>query len=434
MEVERLIPPLEEMSMFRKLTNTTYLTFLLTGIGLLWPWNNILSATLYFQDTIFKHTTVYAQVFTSSMMSVSTLASLIFNVYIGTRQHSYVERVTRGLIWQIIVFVLLTVLCLVTGSDESRGAPLWVTFTLVMMLVAMSAMATALTQNGILAIANVFGPEFSQAVMLGQAIAGVLPSVVLFILLLFSSDGAKGQSQTGILLYFLTTSGVCLVCIALYKSSRISDKLLILTSQDERESHSLDNNGGHVPLSLLFKKLKYLVLSIFSTFVVSLSFPVFASAVAVGKLPIKNFQFIPLVFTIWNLGDLYGRVIADLPFFRDASFTPYKTFVYSIARVATIPLFLYYTRQSIDERHTWWLDIGYLFLQFVFGVTNGHIVSISFMKVPGQLDSDDEREAAGGFTNIFASVGLTVGSVLSYTLVYLVAAMRHHVPAPAVDR
>ena len=63
------------------------------------------------------------------------------------------------------------------------------------------------------------------------------------------------------------------------------------------------------------------------------------------------------------------------------------------------------------------LDVCYILLQFFFGVTNGHAISVSFMKVPDQLVSDDEKEAAGGFTNIFVSTGLAVGSVLSYLVV-----------------
>lgn len=65
-------------------------------------------------------------------------------------------------------------------------------------------------------------------------------------------------------------------------------------------------------------------------------------------------------------------------------------------------------------------DLLYTLLQFLFGVTNGHAISMSFMKVPESLTDDDEKEAAGGFTNIFVSTGLTLGSILSYGCVFLI--------------
>lgn len=77
---------------------------------------------------------------------------------------------------------------------------------------------------------------------------------------------------------------------------------------------------------------------------------------------------------------------------------------------------------SGDEEHNGSVivDLCYMLLQFLFGVTNGHVISMSFMKVPEQLDNDDEKEAAGGFTNIFVSTGLALGSIISYVFVFII--------------
>lgn len=445
------VPTLEEATFIEKVKYLPFVTFLLVGIGLLWPWNNILSATLYFQNNLFKTTTIYAKIFTSSMMTVSTATSLLFNIYLSHRQHSYNQRVTRGLIWQIITFIALTLLSFITSLVVTL--PMWMTFTMIMLLVAISAISTALTQNGIMAIANVFGPQYSQGVMLGQAIAGVLPSIVLFIVTLFKKgDTAAGSDDNmnsgGILFYFMTTALVCLISIILYKMTKIDEILMKLTGESTfelsedgallqspmndhsnqdiqeisaREREEEENVKERIPLTRLYAKLKYLLLSIFSTFVVTLIFPVFAASVRVSKLPLQNTQFIPLVFTIWNIGDLYGRFLADLPTFRSKTFTPQKTFIYSLLRIVSVPLFLYFTMKSLTYHvHSLWLDLWYVLLQFVFGVTNGHVISISFMKVPEQLDNADEKEAAGGLTSVFVSVGLVVGSLVSYIFVAVI--------------
>lgn len=405
-------PEIEQRSLaqkpfMEKIRNHVYLTLLFIGIGLLWPWNCILSASVYFKHDVFHDKTIWANIFTSSMMTVSTLSSMLSNVWLARRQHSYSERVIRGLIWEILVFVALSAVTMMHSLCS-----LWFTFTLVMVLVAISSVATAMTQNGIMAIANVYGSEFSQAVMVGQAVAGVLPSVVLLIISFFSNPSE--QSTSGIVFYFLTTTVVAMVSVVLYRVNKIGSRLKNPTTS------SLASPA--IPFKTLFYKLKYLVLSIFTTFVVTLIFPVFAATVLVKGFPLSNSQYSPFIFTVWNVGDLHGRVIADWPIFRSPRFTPFKTFVYSLWRLLFIPLFLFFCINNKSEISFPVLqDLGYTILQYAFGLTNGHVISISFMKVPEQLATDEEREAAGGFTNIFVSTGLTLGSVVSYAFVYIIA-------------
>ncbi|CCE94233.1 nucleoside transmembrane transporter FUN26 TDEL_0H03740 [Torulaspora delbrueckii] len=405
-------PEIEQRSLaqkpfMEKIRNHVYLTLLFIGIGLLWPWNCILSASVYFKHDVFHDKTIWANIFTSSMMTVSTLSSMLSNVWLARRQHSYSERVIRGLIWEILVFVALSAVTMMHSLCS-----LWFTFTLVMVLVAISSVATAMTQNGIMAIANVYGSEFSQAVMVGQAVAGVLPSVVLLIISFFSNPSE--QSTSGIVFYFLTTTVVAMVSVVLYRVNKIGSRLKNPTTSSLA--------SPTIPFKTLFYKLKYLVLSIFTTFVVTLIFPVFAATVLVKGFPLSNSQYSPFIFTVWNVGDLHGRVIADWPIFRSPRFTPFKTFVYSLWRLLFIPLFLSFCINNKSEISFPVLqDLGYTILQYAFGLTNGHVISISFMKVPEQLATDEEREAAGGFTNIFVSTGLTLGSVVSYAFVYIIA-------------
>ncbi|EJS44860.1 fun26p [Saccharomyces arboricola H-6] len=454
--------PLDTLPLKKKLKNFSYITFFTIGIGLLWPWNCILSASQYFKHDIFKDTSIWAKIFTSSMMSFSTMSSMLFNIYLAKRQYKYSRRVINGLVWEIVAF---TIMCFFTILHFLL--PKWFNFMFIMGLVVISSMGTAMTQNGIMAIANVLGPEYSQGVMVGQAVAGVLPSLVLFALAFIENSSVS--TTGGILLYFFTTTFVVTICVVMFSVSKISSKIkeswdtedgrltdVLLGSlrsneeeirivgridqmQDgDRQSSSDPTSNGDggddegemlqlkVPFEVLFAKLKYLVLSIFTTFVVTLVFPVFASATYVTGLPLTNAQYIPLVFTLWNLGDLYGRVIADWPIFSDQKFTPRKTFIYSLLRVLAIPLFLMFTAISSsssgneDHNGSIFVDLCYMLLQFLFGVTNGHVISMSFMKVPQQLDNDDEKEAAGGFTNIFVSTGLALGSIISYIFVFII--------------
>ena len=46
--------PLDTLPLRKKLKNLSYITFFAIGIGLLWPWNCILSASQYFKHDILK--------------------------------------------------------------------------------------------------------------------------------------------------------------------------------------------------------------------------------------------------------------------------------------------------------------------------------------------------------------------------------------------
>lgn len=419
---DHAIEDLKDKTFRDKLHILNYVVFLQIGIGLLWPWNSILSGTEYFKNEVFSEVTLWAKVFASTMMTVSTVSSMLFNIWLAERQHSYSERVIRGLVWEIIAFVILSIVCVIHGLF-----PHFLTFTIIMLLVLISSVATAMTQNGIMAIANVFGSEYGQSVMMGQAIAGILPAIVLF---LVSFTGTTSNHNIfGIVGYFMTTVAVSSICIWLYLKSGIEHT--INKAQTTLLSHS---RASYVPFTLLFSKLKYLVLAIFSTFFLTLAFPVFASTVSAVGLPFTDANFIPLVFTIWNVGDLYGRTIAEWPIFRSRKFSPRKVFAYSVLRIFLLPLFLIFVAKSsrapYGSRAVAVLnDLAYMMLQFIFGVTNGHAISMSIMKVPEQLSNDDEKEAAGGFTNIFISSGLTLGSVFSYLVVLAVDKISKNVEA-----
>ncbi|SCW01368.1 LAFE_0D11034g1_1 [Lachancea fermentati] len=403
---------LEDATFLEKLRNLSYLTFLLIGVALLWPWNCFLSASLYFQHDVFHDDTIYAKIYISTMMSISTLSSVAFNFWLSTRQHGYAKRIVRGLIWEVVVFGSLCVLVSI-----HKLLPTWLTFTILMLLVLTSSVGTAMTQNGAMAMANVFGSQFSQAVMVGQAIAGVLPSLVLFGVSFIGDP--RNQSTGGIFAYFFTTAMVSVACIILYRASAIgaADKYEMI-----RDDNTTASDSKSVPFSVLFSKLKYLVLSIFTAFVVTLVFPVFAAHTFVAGLPIHNSQYIPLIFTVWNLGDLYGRVISNYDFFQNPKFTPFKTFIYSIARIGLVPLFFCFNINNASKtKYRTLSDLLYILLQFVFGVTNGNVISVSFMKVSSQLDTDKERKAAGGFTTVFVSTGLALGSIISYLFVYFIS-------------
>lgn len=453
--------------MISKFKDIRYSTFVLLGIVQLYPWNSMLSLTQFMTHDVFKDTTVYAKTYASTMMSVSTITSVIVNYFLSKKQFGFTGRITKGIIWQLIVFISLTVLICIVSSLK-----MGFTYFVINFLTFVSSFGTSALQNGTMAWSNIYGSEvYSQAVMFGQAVAGVVPSLLLFALSFVNVKSVimddennvdydnEATSKAGVILYFISTILLCLFALIVFKISKIGRDKEIGTTDETRlleqgtsagsdtnkvfdsENHHMTSLGDNqddnsvkknIPLLELYKKVKYNVLSIFTCFVVTLLFPVFAGNTYVSGLPMNNSQFIPLAFLVWNIGDLYGRYIAKpdnfitKPFFKNNSVendqSKKKLLFYSVLRTLNVPLFFTCNILNSKVEGGFFIDFWYLFLQFFFGLTNGHCIAISFMTMGDNLENEDDnfKASVGGFSLIFVSAGLTVGSLISYIGVFII--------------
>lgn len=443
-EDDKVIFQMQSLSLH--LSTLKYTTYLIIGIALLWPWNCFLSASQYFMTKFSSSngSTTLSDIYTSTMMTVSTLSSLIFNSYLSTKQlgTNYSRRVTIGIIINLIIFAILSFLEFTFPSLASMEY-----FVFIMLLVLFSSIGTCFQQNGTLAIVNILGPQYAQAAMVGQAIAGVLPSISLIFSNLSTSAKIKLETvdvpveeNKSIVIYFGMTclvvmlSGLLFFVVNKYENvndllrrhntARTTTTQTHINDQDYEDLEtSVESDQTYIPFMQLFYKLKYIALSIFSIFVITLTFPIFASNISsINKGPsdslvFEDAIFIPFVFFIWNLGDLVGRVLCSYPSLVIHS--DISLFYYSLFRALLIPLFfvcnLHEAKPAVIKS-----DSFYLILQFMFGLTNGHCLSCCFMNVSSYVDTDGEKKAAGGFSTIFLSLGLLFGSLVSYSFVGLV--------------
>lgn len=413
-----------------------YITFTIIGVSLLWPWNCFLSASAYYGER-FVGSPRLAKTYSSTMMTVSTITSLIYNYYLSQAQTgaNYHRRVNLGLGITAAIFCLMAFSCVLEIFLAMNDT---VFFFGLMTMVLISAAATCLAQNGTMALVNVMGSIYANGVMVGQAIAGVLPSVALIASLLIvgetkTEEKKNVESNFGLFLYYITASLVSLVGIGL---------LYIVGNRGDSEYRALNIGAGdvgdfgdvgageygedldagqsrHVPFHVLWSKLKYLVLTIVTTFAVTLVFPVFASSVQSvhegSGWVFKKAIFVPFIYFVWNMGDLLGRILCGTPGSRLLIRNQKVLLLYSVVRILYVPLFL--TCNVHPEKGPLLAsDIWYIMLQFTFGLSNGQCCTSAFMVVGDHCDDDDEKEAAGGFTTVFLSFGLALGSVASYVV------------------
>lgn len=382
-----------------------------------------LAAAPYFYNR-FESNEWVATHYQSSILSVSTVTNLV-SAYILARIQknvSYPWRITLSLLMNCIIFTLLAFSTIVM-KDVSVG----VYFAFLMLMVFGTSLATGMNQNGVFAYVSGFGrEEYTQAIMSGQGVAGVLPCIVQIASVLAvprkaddGQDGVPSASPKSAFIYFITATGVSVATLLafLYLLRHRSGTQPKATDEDEDSALNDHVDDKSVSLWLLFKKLRYLAMSVFVCFVVTMMFfPVYTSEIVSVNDPAKSrlydpSVFIPLAFLLWNVGDLLGRMAVAIPSLS-LSHRPWIAFVFAVARVIFVPLYLFCNingRGAIVQS-----DFYYLFIvQLLFGATNGYLASSCMMGASHWVTAE-EREAAGGFMSMMLVGGLAAGSLLSF--------------------
>jgi solute carrier family 29 (equilibrative nucleoside transporter), member 1/2/3 len=382
-----------------------------------------LAAGPYFQHR-FESNELILRNFQSAELSVSTITNL-GSMFVLTKlqaRASYPKRIMASLIINIVIFTLLAM-----STRLFLGVSASVYFAFLILVVFGTSLATALCQNGVFAYVSGFGrEEYTQGIMAGQGVAGVLPCIaqivsVLSVPEMIVNGGVPQKATTSAFAYFLTATVISTIALLAF--------VLLLSRHGSRQRRKSVMDGGDgddenveaqresIPLYTLLRKLFWLAGAIFLTFAITMFYPVFTQQIE-SVWPISGslrlFQpasFIPLAFLFWNVGDLLGRLAPVIPALSLAS-RPRILFMLSLARIVFIPMYLLCNIHGRGARFS--SDTFYLVVvQFLFGLSNGYIGSSCMMGFVEWVDIE-EREAAGGFMSLCLVAGLTVGSLLSF--------------------
>ncbi|EDN03469.1 conserved hypothetical protein [Histoplasma mississippiense (nom. inval.)] len=387
---------------------------------MLWAWNMFLAAAPYFQLRFASNTWIMTN-FQSCILSVSCVTNLLSVLILAKLQKnaSYSHRVIFSLILNITICTLLAISAILF---RDVSIPLYFAFLLFMVLGA--SLATGFNQNGMFAYASGFGrTEYTQALMAGQGVAGVLPCIVQIVSVLAVPEQSENYLSSHSSLSFTFSADEGNHYLSPLKPPPLSDP----TTRNSKSTITAQPKIS-LPLWILLPKtpVGWRLARLPRCFTVTMAYPVFTNQIqsvrnsnstSDGSQHIPRlFQptiFIPVALLFWNSGDLVGRLIILIP---QISLThrPFLLFLLSIARFIFIPL---YMTCNVNGRGAWIdSDIFYLVIvQFLFGMSNGYIGG-ACMTGAAEWVAVEEREAAGGFMGFMLVAGLTSGSFLSFLL------------------
>lgn len=334
-------------------------------------------------------------------------------------------------------------------------------FKATMISILMVACATTMMQDGMMRIISKFPQTFTQAVVAGQAMAGLAVSLSNFFILMAKPDGpmllqVMGQNaDLCAFIYFVMVFVTLIVCtlafavltrmemfrhynsvdhpVGDYLDAKIHNAFDVddsaretLLSDDERsireeelDGHPASSGDKIDPFDLAFK-IRHYAAAIFFVFVVTLAvFPGISSAINSVNPSIGRFfrdLFTPFTLILFNGGDFVGRLLAS----RWHSTSPTKVMVASLARLAFFPLLMLCNlkndRHQVITRVLFNSDVLALGFLGACAVSNGLVSTLALMHYPRLLRSNREKELGGTIMFFILSIGLTAGSLMSFVL------------------
>ncbi|KAG2224609.1 hypothetical protein INT45_003749 [Circinella minor] len=444
--------------------NVVYWVFVLYGVAMLLPWNVFITASEYFAKRFAGSS--YDETFQNYFSTYFTAANLIVFTYLLWQQSKATCRV--DILWPALINTLIFGILATSVVVSTEGTTY---FSLTMILLVMTGATTSYFQVGVFAEASRFPPQYIQAVMSGQGVAGVAVAVAS-ILSAFAGSATDTPDEAGVtrsaFLYFMSAFLITVAALIgrvivtrrpFYIRQMNMDPALLSNSpldEDEIEeqeqllddeqrffsnNHS-DNRSQQQQTELsifaVVRKSSGLVFAVAYIFVITLI--VFPSITALIKsvsrhLPattsaattpiyINNNRFldddvfVAFHFVLFNVGDWVGRLLPILESMR--TFKPKLLVWFSLLRTIFVPAFMLCNIVVSDRKLPVIIDndVVYFLIVWIFAVSNGWLGSLTMMAAPQQesIRSPAEKSLVGSVMSFSLVAGLALGGTMSFVI------------------
>jgi len=233
-------------------------------------------------------------------------------------------------------------------------------------------------------------PEITQAVVLGQGVAGILAGIAGFI----------GKEYPFVERAFLMASGVFVLAGSVFIGYVVRKDARIRALQGPPPATN-DRLGTprRSTLRLLREAVSPLAFSVF--FVLVVTFVVFPEVMS--NWPLKR---VSSLIAVYQVVDVLGRLLLEVPVLRTDNHR--LVCLMSALRVVFIPLFI------VVQRVDYSLSAFQYGLVSVFALSNGFVLCNSMRLGPVQPGiEEDEQGLAAVLMNFFLGFGILLGSTLA---------------------
>eukprot|EP00474_Spongospora_subterranea_P011534 CRZ11992.1 hypothetical protein [Spongospora subterranea] len=376
--------------------NIVYISILLLGCGVLFPYNTLISLPDFF-------TTMYpgqdADFILPTVLSYPSIIVVAIMIRYGHKV-SLSRRIIPG--FALITVIIAWIPWLAT-SDLSKF-PISAFHVLVAVVFSLGICA-AIVQSAALSFACKFPPIYTQALMFGQGLAGV--GVCLIRMLTKFAVQGQGQEFTPFFYISATMSLIALAATVLVMRVPFTEYYLA------KDQHSSANASVAAPIIAadevryvqVIKKMWPNALYVFSVF--CLTFMVFPGMTCrlTSSYGIESSWFTLFLITIFNVCDTIGRISAGFLVIRSSKLL----WIGLGLRLCLYPCFVLCKLGVLAA------DAFSASFVALLGISNGYLASVSMMKTSSYIDKHEE-EVAGCIITFFLMAGIISGSQLAYLI------------------
>ncbi|CAO3646216.1 unnamed protein product [Cunninghamella echinulata] len=428
---------------------------------MLLPWNVFITASEYFANCFSG--SIYEETFQSYFSTYFTITNMLCFLYILWRQSkSTSSKGTIDVLYPVLLNTIIFGIMSMTVELDIGGSDY---FWFILVLLVITGATTSFFQVAVFAEASQFPPQYVQAVMSGQGIAGVAVALSS-ILSAFAAnpettngndgDGNEPSTNRSAFIYFMSALLVTVAAFIgriilsqqpFYRYQLQQEKPLFSSDNHEEGSERQEDDNSNDEDDTLHgntssKSLKYilqqsygLIFSVAYVFIVTLMvFPTITSLIKsvvrhppsvqnhllLNTVPSRFYDddvFIAFHFLLFNVGDWIGRFLPLWSLFR--TFNTSHLVVLSVLRTLFIPLFLICNVVISTERLMPVLiqsDVLYFIIILIFSISNGWIGSLTMMAAPQQsfICTSNQKSKIGSIMSFSLVVGLAIGGTLSF--------------------
>ncbi|KNE65495.1 hypothetical protein AMAG_11113 [Allomyces macrogynus ATCC 38327] len=205
----------------RGVSKTLVAVFCLQGIGMLLPWNALISAPEFFASQ-FAAVPSIADTFSNAFAVVYMVADLLFTVFALVPMKKSTDRrltITAFVVNALVFSAFLALACMSPDGGPHDPRDTFVLFGSILVGVFLSGASTAIVQMHLFALSSRAHAQFTSAMLVGQALSGVLVSTLHYVLTpspeqVLSRGFISLQAST--ILYFGISVLVLAACLVFY--------------------------------------------------------------------------------------------------------------------------------------------------------------------------------------------------------------------------